>query len=151
MRKIILLAAILASFLASSGSSFAQTATLTATVRLNPLKVKVIAPSSVAVGQWFEIKASISNLGSEMITKTVAVITASSGLAIKGKKKHIGNLGQGETIVVWQAKANSSGNFVVQVEATGNLAGEEISASDSTVISAISSLARFWLRLIFGV
>ena len=134
------------------GSAHAQSGVVTATVRPNPLKVSVSAPSSVTVGQWFDISADVTNLGNLTITSTVATISSSTGLTVKGPKKKIGNLVGGPTkTVTWRAKANSSGAFVIQVEATGNLAGEQISSSDSLNISAAGSLGHFLLRLIFNV
>ena len=135
----------------AAGSAFAQSATLTATVRVNPLKVKVITLKPVTVGEWFEIPVAVSNLDSETITKTVATIHGSPKLAIKGKRERIGNLDSGKETIIWLAKANRPGNFVIQVEVTGELSGEEISASDTTIIPAIGSLGAFFFRLIFGV
>lgn len=137
---------------ASFGSVYAQSGVVTATVRPNPLEVSVSAPPSVPVGQWFDISANVTNLGDLTITSTVATINASTELTVKGPKKKIGNLaGNQIKTVTWRAKANSSGNFVIQVEATGNLAGEQISSSDSVNIFAVGSLGHFLLRLIFNV
>lgn len=138
-------------FVASSlGSVYAQNGVVTATVRPNPLDVSVSVPSSVVVGKWFDISADITNLGNQNISSTVVTIHSPTEITIKGgQKKKIGNLAGGQTkTVTWPAKANSSGNFVIQVEATGNLAGEQISSSDSIIISAVNSLALFLLRLI---
>ncbi len=140
-------------FVASSlGSVYAQSGVVTATVRPNPLEVSISPPGTVVVGQWFDISASVTNLGDLTITSIVATINAPKELTVKGQKKQVGSLAGGQTkIVTWRAKANSSGNFVIQVEATGNLAGEQISSFDSIIISAVNSLAFFLLRLIPGV
>lgn len=133
---------------------FSQTASLVATVSINPLKVKVTAPSSVKVGQWFTITVEASNRGPKTIQKTVAALTTPTEITVRGKIKKLGNLGPQETKTVsWQAKANSSGIFIILAEVTGDLAGEEISATDTTQISANStsrfSLISLFHRLIF--
>lgn len=152
MRKFLVLPVALTCLLLAVNSVWAQTASLTATVRPNPLIVEIIAPSNVSVGQWFEIKADVSNLGTETISRTVATIYTPSEISVKGPKEKIGDLaGGGKKTVIWQAKANRPGSFIIQVEVTGELAGESISASDSPLISASSSaLANLWRRLIFG-
>lgn len=137
MRKIFFLLAGLTCFLLAGGSAFAQTATLTATVRPNPLKVQVSAPSSVFVGEWFDITLTVTNLGTEVVKKSTATLHTPAEIVVRGKSKKLANIGPGETKTVsWQAKANSSGNFVILAEVTGNLLGEEISASDTAMISA---------------
>ena len=139
--------------LVAAGSAFAQSATLTATVRVNPLQVKVIAPGVVTVGEWFDISAKISNQGSDTVSKTTALMNTPSELKVRGKRKRIGNLAPGATeTVIWRARANQAGsNLVIQVNAQGFLDGEKISVSSSTIISATGSLGAFLLRLIFGV
>lgn len=152
MRKIIVLAGTLIYFFAAVGSVFAQSASLTATVQINPLEVEVAAQNIVTVGEWFEIKADISNLGEETVSKTTVLINTPSELRTRGRRKRIGNLAPGVTeAVIWEAMANRPGNFVIQVEATSELGGEKISASDSINISATGSLGAFFIRLIFGV
>lgn len=133
-------------------SVLAQSAILTATIRPNPLEVKITAPSTVAVGQWFDVSADFSNLGSEVITKTIATLNTPSDLKVKGQRKKIGDLNNHETKTgIWQLKANASGDFVILVEVTGNLGSEQISATDSLITSAVGSLSHFLRRLIFGV
>lgn len=138
---------------AGTGIVHAQSSVVTATVRPNPLEVSVSAPGTVVVGKWFEVSADVSNLGSERIGQTVATLNTLSELQVRGNnRKGLGSLGSGQTkIARWQARANTSGNFVVQVEASGNLAGEQISSSNSVNISAIGSLGAFLFRLIFSV
>ena len=153
MRTLWVIAASLLLFVASSlGSVYAQNSIVTATVRPNPLEVSVSAPGTVVVGQWFDINADIVNLGNQTITQTTATIHSSTAITIKSSKKKIGDLAGGQTkAVTWRAKVNSSGTFIIQVDASGNLAGEQISSSDSVIISAVNSLALFLLRLIPGV
>lgn len=130
----------------------AQSGLVVATVRPNPLEVSISAPSGVTVGQWFDVSADITNLGQDTITKTIATLNTPTEFQVKGQRKKIGNLASHETkTVTWQVKANASGNFVITAEATGNLAGETISASDSTLITATGTLGVLLFRLLFGV
>ena len=142
---------LLAVFLLTAVPSFAQSASLTATVRPNPLKVEITAPSNVGVGEWFDISAKITNFGTEIVTKTTVTLNSPRELRVRNKKKRLGNLASGETISLkWQVKAKSEGNFIVLVEASGRLEGEKISASDSRIITADDSIFLSLLRLIFG-
>ena len=142
---------LLAVFLLTAVPSFAQSASLTATVRPNPLKVKITAPSNVGVGKWFDISAEVTNFGTEIVTKTTVTLNSPRELRVRNKKKRLGNLAAGETISLkWQVKAKSEGNFIVLVEASGRLEGEKISASDSRIITADDSIFLSLLRLIFG-
>ena len=151
MKKLIILLIVLLSFFAVARSVFAQTATLTATVRVNPLEVKISDSGIVPLKKWFEIPIIISNQGRQEITKTEVRIYSSPKLTVKNKQKKIGNFAPGEKIIVWFAKANKQGDFIIQVEMTGEFAGEQISATDSTLIS-IPSFPKFsLLRLILGI
>lgn len=153
MRSLFSLSILLLLFLFGGVSSvLAQSGTVTATVRPNPLKVTVSAPPTVQVGQWFDVTADISNLGSDTVAKATATIFTPTNMSVKGQKKKVGDVSGGQTkTVTWRAKANSPDTFVIQVEVTGDLLGEQISASGSAVIGATGSLARQFLRLIFGV
>ena len=144
---------VLVYLLVGVGSAFAQSATLTATVRVNPLKVEVIAPNTVTVGKWFEIKAEVSNLGTERISRAFATLSAHPEINIRGsERKNLGSLPSGGTKTIkWRVKVDSLGNYIVTVEAKGILAGEEIFASDTIVIFTTDSLGAFFFRLIFGV
>lgn len=148
----IIVASLLILAVFGAGSVHAQSGVVTATVRPNPLEVTVSAPSTVTVGQWFDISADIANLGDQTITGTTATIHSPQEVAIKGgQKKKVGDLSGGLTkTVTWRAKATSTGSFVIQVEATGSLAGEQISSSDTTIISSVVSLGHRLLQLIFG-
>lgn len=133
-------------------TSYAQNAVLTATVRANPLKVQITAPSTVTVGQWVNVSAQISNQGAVTITKTTAVLNSPSGISVRGKKKNVGDLLGGATVTeTWMIKANSSGNFVIQVDVEGTFSGEKISASDTEIVSATGTLGFFIRKLILGV
>lgn len=133
-------------------SVFAQTSVISATVRPNPLEVSVSAPSSVVVGQWFNISADVSNLSDDLITQTIVILNSPPEIKIKAARKKINNLAAHQTTTVsWQAKANAAGDFIITAEASGKLLGEPISSSDSTSIAATGSLGAFLLRRIFGV
>ena len=133
--------------------AFAQTSNVTATVRPNPLEVEVSAPSPGGVGKWFSIEVTITNKGIAPITKTFAKIHTSSDLKLKtrGKKKRIGTLTTRQIKLIWQAKANEGGNYVVQVEVEGFLEGEKISSGNSALIVATGSVLPSWLRYLFNL
>ena len=136
-------------FSSGQGPVLAQTASLVATVRINPLEIEVTAPLNVVVGEWFTVSVSVFNRGSETIWKAIATLEAPTGIVVRGKNKKLGNLEPGEIkTVFWQAKANKAGNFIILAKVTGNLVGEQISASDTTTISA-SSTSRFSLISLF--
>ena len=152
MRYLSLPIILLTVFLLTAVPSFAQSSTLTATVRPNPLKVKITAPSNAPVGEWFDISAEVTNLGSEVITKTTTTtLNSPRELSVRNKKKRVGDLTSGETISLkWQARAKSEGNFIVLVEASGRLGREKISTSDSKIITADDSIILSLFRMIFG-
>lgn len=151
MKRLFALPILLVYLFVAASPTIAQTGTVSATVRPNPLKVEITVPANIIVGQWFEVSAEVSNLGSETVRSTKATINTPSGVKVRGKRKGLGNLRPGETkIASWQVKVSDSGNFIIQVEATGKLLGEDISASGSTTISTAGSLGFFLFRLIFG-
>ncbi len=151
MRKLFVLSIVLAYLFGTAGSALAQSSTLTATVRVNPLEVEVIAPPDVSAGSWFDIKVEVSNLGTETLTNASALISPPSELVVRGKRKRIGNLSPGASeTITFRAMAKSSGTLIIHVEVAGKLAGEDILASDTTNVSADGSLADFFRRLIFG-
>ena len=150
MRYLSLTIILLTVFLLTAVPSFAQSSTLTATVRPNPLKVKITAPNNVTVGEWFDISAEVTNLGSEVITKTTTTLNSPRELSVRNKKKRVGDLTSGETISLkWQAKAKSVGNFIVTVEASGRLASEKISDSDTKMIKVDDSIILSLFRILF--
>ena len=140
-------------FVAASFSHvYAQSSTVTATVRPNPLKVTISAPQNVSVRQWFTVSADVSNLGKETITQTVATLNVPAKLKVQHQRRNLGNLAaHGTKIVTWQVKANVSGNFIITAEASGKLLTETISSSDSTTISSVGLLGAFLLKLIFDI
>ena len=152
MKTLGVIAASLLLFVTSSlGSVYAQSSIVTATIRPNPLHVDISVPATVTVGQWFDVTVDVPNLGQETLTRTVVTLNTPSEIKVKNQRKKIGNLPAGTTQTLkWQAKANASGEFFIQVEVIANLAGEQISSSDSQPISAVGSLGAFLLRLIFG-
>ncbi len=138
-------------FLSFANHSFAQEGTVSATVRPNPLEVIITASSTAIVGDWFEIKAEVSNQGDITIDKVSTTVNLPSGISIRGLKKRLGNIPPGDMkAVTWLVRAKNPGVYIIQVEAKGKLLGEEISASDSANISATGFLGVFFFRLIFG-
>ncbi len=110
MRKLFILSIMLVYLLAAGGTVYAQSASLNATVRINPLEVKVSSPTNISAGQWFEVKAEVSNLGTERISRTFATLNTSPGFIVRGReKKSLGSLPSGGTKTVrWRVRADSS-------------------------------------------
>ena len=52
-----------------------------------------------------------------------------------------------ERTMTFQAKANTPGKYIIQAEVNGMLIGQEITASDTTVISATGTLGMKFLFL----
>ncbi len=148
MKKTCLALFTLMLLLASAGSALAQTAGVNATVRVNPLEVEIVSPDDVEFGQWFSLEVHVRNLGAEPVNNTRLEINGSQKISIRGRKKMIlGVLNSNQKeIVVFQVRANLPGEYVVQAEATGDQLGQEISASDATVISVTGTLG---MKLIF--
>lgn len=143
--------ALSAALVITASAVLAKTATLTATVRPNSLLVEITTPSRVPVDQWFEFSAIISNIGTDPISRTVAIIHTPGDIHVQRKRQRLDTLEpQQSPTITWQMLAKNPGSFVVQVEATGNLLGESISAADSSAISAVDSAILTALRLIFG-
>ncbi len=153
MKFFILPTLIFAAFILTVAPAIAQTSNVTATVRPNPLEVEVSAPSPGGVGKWFSIEVTITNKGAGPVTKTFAKIHTSSDLKLKtrGKKKRIGTLISGQTKIIWQAKANQGGNYVIAVDVDGFLGTEKISSSGSDLIIVTDSILLSWLRAFFGL
>ncbi len=138
-------------FFSITSRSLAQEGTVSATVRPNPLEVIITSSSTAPVGEWFEVTAAVSNQGDIAVSKASATINLHSGIRVRGLKKRLGDLAPGEKkAVTWLVRANKPGGYVIQVEASGKLGGEEIFASDTAIISATGSLGAFFFRLIFG-
>lgn len=126
----------------------AQTASLVATVRLNPLEVEVFAPSFVRVGEQFRVRATVSNLGGRKIKKTKAAISFSdSGLDIRGKSEQkLGVIPVTESkLASWRVTARETGNYVILVEASGieEETGNLVEASESTIVE-VRTFISFW-------
>lgn len=153
MRKVLVLFFVFALFLATKSLASAQTGIVTATVRASPLKVEIKASPTIPLGQWFNIPVDVSNSGSQTIGNISVTINNPSGLSIKGKKSEsIGDLAPGAIITVnWQAKTNTVGDYIIIADATGVLAGETLSTSDSELLSTSGSLGTFLRSLIFSL
>ncbi len=150
MNKRWLLATLFSALVLAAGSALASSSLLTATVRPNPLFVTIDAPANVLIGQWFEVSADVLNRGGDAIERSRTTLHAPRDVQVKRKQKRIGDLTAGETTTItWQARARNSSTFILLVEATGNLSSEEISASDSAVVSATDSFALTVFKQLF--
>ncbi len=149
MRKICLALFTLMLLLASAGSALAQTAGVNATVKVNPLEVEIVSPNEVEFGQWFSLEVHVRNLGAEPVNNTTLEINGSQKISIRGRKRvNLGNLAANQKkLVTFQAKANTPGEYIIQVEVNGMLIGQEITASDTTVISSTGTLGMKFLFL----
>ena len=157
MNKRALLPVLFTALILVAGSALASSSLLTATVRPNPLSITIDAPADVLINQRFNISADILNRGADTIERSRVTLHAPRDVQtprdvqIQRRQVHLGNLTTGETITVsWQARARNVGDFVMLVEATGDLADENISATDSSVVSATDSFALTLLRQIFN-
>ncbi len=136
-------------FLAKQNLVLAQTASLVATVRTNPLEVKVTALHPVSVGERFKVEATVSNLGKSKIKKTRVEIFLNSGLGLKGKsERKLGViLAENSKTASWRVTAEKTGEYVISVEASGieEETGDLVKASDTTmVIVEVQNSASFW-------
>lgn len=138
-------------FFSSPSQTFSQTATLVATVRINPLKVKVEAPSSVSVGQRFKVKAIVSNLGETKIKQAKAEIFLPQGLALKGnpEQKLGAILPNKSKTASWQVIAEVTGGYVILVKASGveEKTGDLVEA-EGTVTVQVQASTSFWRGII---
>ena len=151
MNKPWLLATFLGALVLVAGSALANSSLLTATVRPNPLSVTIDAPADVLINQQFNVSADILNRGADTIERSRVTLHAPRDVQVQRRQIRLGSLTAGETITVsWQPRARNIGDFVMLVEATGDLANENISATDSAIVSATDSFALTLLRQIFN-
>ena len=151
MKKRALLPVLFTALILVAGSALASSSLLTATVRPNPLSVTIDAPADVLINQQFNVSADILNRGADTIARSRVTLHAPRDVQIQRRQVRLGNLTAGETITVsWQPRARNIGDFVMLVEATGDLANENISATDSAIVSATDSFALTLLRQIFN-
>lgn len=152
MRKFFILSILLTYLFAIGGIVYAQSASLIATVHVNPLEVEIILPGNVEIGEWFKITAIIINHGSEKIKHNRVSIYPPPEVSVRGSnEKGVGILRPGGTRTIsWWIRVDSpSANFVL-IEVVGTLLGEEVSASDTVSIPIITTttLSLLWSRFL---
>lgn len=145
-------------FFAQESPVSAQTASLVATVSVNPLTLDLFAPASVSQGDSFKLRVEIGNLGQSKIEKVKASIFIDSGLIVRGKEEKKAGTIQGESqkTVAWRIKAVGDPTvYIIQVEVrgivkeTGGLAtiSRTVKVTISPQTSLLSRLRRFLLRV----
>lgn len=119
---------------------------IVARVTINPLEVKVSAPSRVKVGKIFKVEARLVNKGEEEIKDTEAEIFLPSGLTLIKKDliQRIGVIrGKKGKKVSWLVRGEKMGIYIITVSGRGELKGQTISAEDSTKVEIRESLKGF--------
>lgn len=122
--------------------------TVTATIRTNPLEISVSAnPAETAVGDTFQIKASIRNSGDTSVDATAASISFdSSGLILDGSKDlNLNTLPPDETMTSrWDFHALEEGNYILVVEAEArDPQTHDLMVVQASVIVTVKSAAVF--------
>jgi len=110
---------------------------IAATVRPSPLSVAVSsAPGTVFVGDRFQIKAKIENLGAEPISEVVATIHLPGGLILLSNttEQSLGTIRKPRS-AHGRLQADAEGNYIVQVSVTGrDEAGYLLAKEGSTLV-----------------
>lgn len=129
---------------ARQNQPWAQTASLVATVRINPLEVEVTAPSPVSLGERFRVEAVVKNLGETRIKKTKVELFWDPGLSLRGNpvRKMGVILGKESKTASWRITAEETGSYVILVEASGieGEGGDLVEASDTTIVQVMKEL-----------
>lgn len=126
------------------------TGTIMATVSINPLSLKIFAPSIVRQRRFFRVRARIGNLGQKEIEEVEVTISVPPGLEIKGEEeKEIEEIEGGkEKRVSWRIKANKPGFYVIQVDARGIMAEtEDLVTSSETATVEVRVWISFWDKI----
>lgn len=125
---------------------------IVARVTINPLKVKVSAPSRVKVGKIFKVEARLVNKGEEEIKDTEVEIFLPSGLTLIKKDliQRIGVIrGKKGKKVSWLVRGEEIGIYIITVSGRGELRGQTISVQDSTKVEIKESLKGFQAAMWF--
>lgn len=107
-------------------------------VTINPLDVKVSAPSEVEVGEIFRVEARVINKGEIKIEDIRAEIFLPSELPLRGRDAvQMINVIQREKErkITWTVRGESVGNYVITVSASGELNGDLVNAQESKVLT----------------
>lgn len=136
-------------FLTKSNPLLAQTASLVATVRINPLEIEVDTPRLVSVGERFKVEAIVKNSGETKIKKTKVEIFLSPGLNLKGNsKRKLGIiLAEDSKTTSWWVAPEKTGNYLIVVNASGieEETGGLVEASGSaTLMVEVQDSGGFW-------
>lgn len=99
------------------------------------LSVSVLAPSSVTVGDMFNVSATISNTGDETATGVNATISLPTGLnPTEPLTKSVGDIaGKSSSSVSWTVKADAEGTYTITVDASDST--KTYSANGSATVS----------------
>jgi len=138
--------------LVGGGEAWASEGVITATVTVNPLSVSVLAPSTVSVGQTFDVEATVENRGGTRVERASATINLPEGLELV-KHKAERTLGaipphKGKSIT-WQVRAIEVGEYVVSVSASGEYEEALITEDSSATITITPEALPLWDRF-FG-
>ena len=126
---------------------WAQTASLVATVRINPLEVEVTAPSPVILGERLKVEVIVKNLGETKIKKTRVEIFLDPGLSLK--RNPVRKMGvipeKGSKTASWRVTAEEMGSHVILVEASGieEEGGDLVEASGTIIVKVMEELPLF--------
>ena len=109
-----------------------------ALVTINPLKLDVTAPAEAEIDKVFKVEAVATNKGKDTILNAEAKIFLHPGLILL-KKDPIQKMGvivgEKEKKVSWSVKGDSTGNYIILVEVSGELRGEPLSADGTAQIT----------------
>lgn len=113
-------------------------------VTINPLEVKVSAPSKVEIGKVFKIEARIINKGEKRIENVQGEIFLPEKLVLLGggpvKKAGIVAPGK-EKKISWSVKAEKIDNYVISAQVSGILEGSSLSDEGSVVVEIIEKVS----------
>ncbi len=132
---------------AEQNQLWAQTASLVATVRINPLEVEVTAPSPVILGERLKVEVIVKNLGETKIKKTRVEIFLDPGLSLK--RNPVRKMGvipeKGSKTASWRVTAEEMGSHVILVEASGieEEGGDLVEASGTIIVKVMEELPLF--------
>lgn len=114
---------------------------ITAWVTINPLEVKVSAPSEVEIDKVFKVEAEIINKGEDKIENAKGEIffplEPSELVLVLLKKEPVQKIGvipgKKEKTISWSVKGEEIGNYFILVKVSGELQGKELSKESNTI------------------
>lgn len=138
--------------LVGQGKALASDGIITATVTVNPLSVSVSAPSSVAVGQPFDVEATVENHGGAKIERAVASIDLPAGLQLITHKaeRTLGVIpSHKRKTITWRVSAVKEGEYIVSVSASGLYAGVTVSEDGTDAVTVTEEASPRWNRVLW--